>query len=64
MIFKDFENLKKKHKQRPKVLKNTTIVLPVYLPNTVVLEVNKSKKSIEKHLSTEILELYFNNKKR
>ncbi|CAF0810463.1 unnamed protein product [Brachionus calyciflorus] len=64
--FIDFENLKKKHKHKPRILKNTTVVLPVYLPNTVVLELenDKSKKPLDTHLSAEILELYFSNKKR
>lgn len=64
--FLDFENLKKKHKSKPKILKNTTTVLPVYLPNTVVLELEEdnSNVQIEKNLNAEILELYFSNKKR
>lgn len=45
--------------------------MPVYLPNAIVFEIDKEKNaesklktSISKYLTTDVLELYFSNKKR
>ena len=60
--------MQRNHLRRPQLLGNKTGLYPVYLPDTVVVELNDpaTGHNVKIHdvFTKEILELYFSNKKR
>ncbi len=58
---------------KPRLLNNKIVIFPIYKPDTIVLELDKSDLNLANMLNPstmhnaitkEILELYFSNKKR
>ena len=64
--------VKKRHTNRPRLLNNKIVVFPIYHPDTVVIDLEKSDSLmpvtgntiIHEKMTKEILELYFSNKRR